>query len=132
MYRGRPLPPRGGYPQQCEGRGPTPVRPYPGPPFREERGRPRPPFQGYHDGPPDPYRRSPPLRRYPSPDSVSHRGPGGEYWGSGPPPREVSAIIKCGILSSRLVCHLLITLVNVALKKKSCMLSVCIAHWLAS
>ncbi|XP_070981929.1 zinc finger protein 318-like isoform X1 [Oncorhynchus clarkii lewisi] len=90
MYRGRPLPPRGGYPQQCEGRGPTPVRPYPGPPFREERGRPRPPFQGYHDGPPDPYRRSPPLRRYPSPDSVSHRGPGGEYWGSGPPPRESS------------------------------------------
>ncbi|KAM9561085.1 zinc finger protein 318-like [Salvelinus alpinus] len=90
MYRGRPLPPRGGYPQQCEGRGPTPVRPYPGPPFREERGRPRPPFQGYHDGPPDPYRRSPPLRRYPSPGSVSHRGPGSEYWGSGPPPRERS------------------------------------------
>ncbi|CDQ59782.1 unnamed protein product [Oncorhynchus mykiss] len=84
MYRGRPLPPRGGYPQQCEGRGPTPVRPYPGPPFREERGRPRPPFQGYHDGPPDPYRRSPPLRRYPSPGSVS------QYWGSGPPPRESS------------------------------------------
>ncbi|XP_064790479.1 zinc finger protein 318-like isoform X1 [Oncorhynchus masou masou] len=90
MYRGRPLPPRGEYPQQCEGRGPTPVRPYPGPPFREERGRPRPPFQGYHDGPPDPYRRSPPLRRYPSPGSVSHRGPGGEYWGSGPLPRESS------------------------------------------
>nr|XP_029496679.1 zinc finger protein 318-like [Oncorhynchus nerka] len=90
MYRGRPLPPRGGYPQQCEGRGPTPVRPYPGPPFREERGRPRPPFQGYHDGPPDPYRRSPPLRRYPSPGSVNHRGPGGEYWDSGPPPRESS------------------------------------------
>uniref|UniRef100_A0AAZ3RZ51 C2H2-type domain-containing protein n=1 Tax=Oncorhynchus tshawytscha TaxID=74940 RepID=A0AAZ3RZ51_ONCTS len=77
MYRGRPLPPRGGYPQQCEGRGPTPVRPYPGPPFREERGRPRPPFQGYHDGPPDPYRRSPPLRRYPSPGSSSHSSPRG-------------------------------------------------------
>ncbi|CAB1312530.1 unnamed protein product [Coregonus sp. 'balchen'] len=98
MYRGGPLSPRGGYPQPCEGRGPTPGRPYPGPRFREERGRPRPPFQGYHDGPPpDPYRRSPPLRRYPSPGSVSHRGSGGEYWGSGPPPRERSQSPRGGI-----------------------------------
>ncbi|KAL0964329.1 hypothetical protein UPYG_G00322320 [Umbra pygmaea] len=75
MYRGRP-PTRDEYPPY-EGRGPRPH-------FREERDRPRPPFQPYHDGPPDPYRRSPPRRRYPSPGSGSHRGPGGEYWGSGP------------------------------------------------
>ncbi|XP_041722239.2 zinc finger protein 318 [Coregonus clupeaformis] len=90
MYRGRP-PPRGGYPPPYEGRGPPPGRPYPRPPFREERGRPRPPFESYHDGPPpDPYRRSPPRRRYPSAGSGSRRGPGGEYWGSGPPQRERS------------------------------------------
>ncbi|KAJ8014278.1 hypothetical protein DPEC_G00038600, partial [Dallia pectoralis] len=76
MYRGRP-PPRGGYPQPYEGRGPRPA-------FREERGRPRPPFQSYHDSPhADPYRRSPPRRRYSSPDSGNHRGPPGEYWASG-------------------------------------------------
>ncbi|XP_029608886.1 zinc finger protein 318 [Salmo trutta] len=102
MYRGRP-PPRGGYPPPYEGRGPpsrglTPGRPYPRPPFREERGRPRPPFEGYHDGPPpDSYRRSPPRRRYTSAGSGSRRGPGGEYWGSGPPQRERSPSPRGGI-----------------------------------
>ncbi|XP_031175084.1 zinc finger protein 318 isoform X2 [Sander lucioperca] len=81
MYRGRP-PPRGGYPPPFEGRGP---RPHPAPGYREDRNRPRPPYHpGYHDHgpPPDPYRRSPPRRRYPSPGSGSHRG--GEFWAGGP------------------------------------------------
>ncbi|XP_032365051.1 zinc finger protein 318 isoform X2 [Etheostoma spectabile] len=83
MYRGRP-PPRGGYPPPFEGRGP---RPQPGPGgYRDDRTRPRPPYHpGYHDHgpPPDPYRRSPPRRRYPSPGSGSHRA--GEFWAGGPP-----------------------------------------------
>ncbi|XP_078137750.1 zinc finger protein 318 isoform X3 [Sander vitreus] len=82
MYRGRP-PPRGGYPPPFEGRGP---RPHPAPSYREDRNRPRNPYHpGYHDHgpPPDPYRRSPPRRRYPSPGSGSHRG--GEFWAGGPP-----------------------------------------------
>ncbi|XP_028458799.1 serine/arginine repetitive matrix protein 2-like [Perca flavescens] len=82
MYRGRP-PPRGGYPPPFEGRGP---RPHTAPGYREDRSRPRPPYHpGYHDHgpPPDPYRRSPPRRRYPSPGSGSHRG--GEFWAGGPP-----------------------------------------------
>lgn len=88
MYRGRP-PPRGGYPPPFEGRGPPPPRNYPTPDYRDDRYRPRHPYHpDYHDrAHPDPYRRSPPRRRYPSPGSGSHRG--GEYWAGGPP-REVS------------------------------------------
>lgn len=88
MYRGRP-PPRGGYPPPFEGRGPPPPRNYPAPDYRDDRYRPRHPHHpDYHDrAHPDPYRRSPPRRRYPSPGSGSHRG--GEYWAGGPP-REVS------------------------------------------
>ncbi|XP_073337722.1 uncharacterized protein znf318 isoform X2 [Pagrus major] len=84
MYRGRP-PPRGGYPAPFEGRGPPPPRHYPGPDYRDDRNRPRHPYHpDYHDrAHPEPYRRSPPRRRYPSPGSGSHRG--GEYWAGGPP-----------------------------------------------
>ncbi|KAM4607554.1 uncharacterized protein znf318 isoform 2-T3 [Polymixia lowei] len=93
MYRGRP-PPRGGYPPPPHGPGP---RPYLPPSYREERGRPRPPYHhGYHDhGPPDPYRRSPPRRRHGSPGAGGQRG--GEYWGSGPQTRERSPSPRGGI-----------------------------------
>ncbi|XP_062319749.1 zinc finger protein 318 [Osmerus eperlanus] len=92
MYGGRP-PPRDEYPPY-KGRGPSPRgshtgpgRPYTRPITRDDRGRPRAPVHhGYHDhGSADTYRRSPPRRRYSSPDPGSDRRPGGEYWGSVPP-----------------------------------------------
>ncbi|KAM6956229.1 zinc finger protein 318 [Aplochiton taeniatus] len=89
MYRGRPPPP-GDYPPNYDGRGPPPRGPHPArqySPFREDRGRHRAPFQqGYDHGPPEPYRRSPPRRRRPSPGSGSR---GSDYW-SGRPSRERS------------------------------------------
>ncbi|KAM9727255.1 uncharacterized protein znf318 isoform 2-T2 [Menidia menidia] len=80
MFRGRP-PPRGEYPPPFEGRGPPAPRPHPGPAYRDERTRARPPFYPEYrepGPPPDPYRHSPPGRRYPSPGKGGHRGP--EFW----------------------------------------------------
>ena len=99
MYGGRP-PPRDEYPPY-KGHGPSPRgshtgpgRPYTRPITRDDRGRPRAPVHhGYQDhGSADTYRRSPPRRRYASPDPGSDRRPGGEYWGS-VPPREVSNLL---------------------------------------